>query len=152
GVENETFRASDGTTISAAIPQALLGLYGLSFREGEALSEPSGAAVDTEARPPGIESAMVSVLASLQDCRHSLPLSDAQGRQAELGVLVAHPVQQRGRDAGAAGAQRMADGDRPAARIHPLLVDAQQLEHAQDLDGERLVDLDALDLIEGQAG
>ena len=33
-----------------------------------------------------------------------------------------------------------------------LLVDAQQLEHGQDLHGERLVELDALDLIERQPG
>ena len=59
---------------------------------------------------------------------------------------------QRGRDPGAAGAQRMADRDRSAARVHLLFADAQQLEHGQDLDGERLVELDAIDLIEREPG
>ena len=61
-------------------------------------------------------------------------------------------MQQRRRDPGAAGAERMADRDRPAAGVDLLLVDAQQLEHGQDLDGERFVELDAVDLIEGEPG
>ena len=53
---------------------------------------------------------------------------------------------------GAAGPQRMADGDRSAAGVHPFFVEAQELQHAQHLHGERLVELDALDLVERQPG
>ena len=96
--------------------------------------------------------ALGSVSYRLEDGRHALALADAHRRQAQLRALVAHPVQQRGRDPGAAGAQGVADRDRAAARVDLVFVDAQQLEHGQDLDGERLVELDAIDLVEGQPG
>src|SRR5262249_15649211 len=90
--------------------------------------------------------------ARLEDRRHALTLAEGEGRHTKLRPFVEHPVEQGRREPGARGAEGVADGDRPTPGVDPLLVDAEQLEYAQDLDGERLIDLDALDLIERHAG
>ncbi len=48
--------------------------------------------------------------------------------------------------------QRVTDGDRAAAEIHFFLAQAQQLEHGKDLNGEGLVELEAINLIERKPG
>src|SRR5262249_12030042 len=64
----------------------------------------------------------------LEDRRDPLPGADAHGRQAEPGLAVLHGVDQRGGDAGPAGAERVADGDGPTAHVHLLRVRFQQLD------------------------
>ncbi len=91
------------------------------------------------------------MLDGLKDCGHALPLADAHGCQSELGALVAHAVQQGGCDPRAAGSQRVPDRDGSAAKVDLFFADAQEFEHGEHLDGERLVNLDAIDLIEGKA-
>ncbi len=63
--------------------------------------------------------------AALEDRRHALALADADRRQAELRALVEHPVEQRRGEPCPGGAQRVADRDRAAAGVDPLLVDAR---------------------------
>ena len=48
----------------------------------------------------------------------------------------------------------MAEGDRAAVRVDPRVVvgDAEVVEEGQHLDGERLVDLEQPDVVDGQPG
>src|SRR4029079_12607028 len=84
---------------------------------------------------------------AFEDRRGPLPLADAQRGEPVPHPLVAHAVQEGGGAARPAAAKRMADRDRSAARIHPALVDPQQLEHREDLDGKGLVDFDRADIL-----
>ena len=53
--------------------------------------------------------------------------------------------------AGAGHAERVADGDRAAVDVEPVEVDAEVLVGRHDLGGERLVDLDQVDVADGHA-
>src|SRR5437870_2483519 len=77
-----------------------------------------------------------------------LPCPDAHGRQAILRLAVLHEMNQRRGDARAAGAERVADGDGPAADVDLLRVGVEQLDDRQRLGGEGLVDLDQVDVFQ----
>ena len=51
-------------------------------------------------------------------------------------------------EAGAGAAERVAEGDRAAVDVEPLLVDAELADAGEDLGGEGLVELDQVDLVE----
>src|SRR5690554_1182189 len=55
---------------------------------------------------------------------------------------------------GPRGAEGVPDGDRAAIRVHPavLEVDFEALEAREDLGGERFVDLDDIDILDGEPG
>ena len=55
-------------------------------------------------------------------------------------------------EAGAGAAERVAEGDRAAVDVEPLLVDPQLAGAGEDLGGEGLVQLDQVDLVEREAG
>ena len=63
-----------------------------------------------------------------------------------------HGVDQRRGDAGAAGAERMADGDRPAADVDLLFVELEHADAGQGLGGEGFVELDQVDVGQREAG
>src|SRR6266516_2284015 len=65
---------------------------------------------------------------SFEDRGDALTGADAHGGQAELDLPGDHGVDQRGGDAGAAGAQGMADGDGAAANVDLLRIGAQELD------------------------
>src|SRR5713101_8331754 len=71
------------------------------------------------------------------------------------GVALAFALQERRRlagDARAGGAQRMAERDGAAVEIGPALVDAEFAHAGDRLRGEGLVDLDDVDVLDGEAG
>ena len=61
-------------------------------------------------------------------------------------------VEQRAGDAGAGHAERVADRDRAAVHVELVDVDAQVAVAGDDLRGERLVDLDQVDVVDGHPG
>ena len=67
-------------------------------------------------------------------------------------VGVAQAVDQGGHDAGAGHAERVADGDGAAVDVELVPRDAEVLGRRDDLGGERLVDLDEVDVVDGHAG
>ena len=67
-------------------------------------------------------------------------------------VLGLQAVDQRAGDAGAGHAERVADGDGAAVDVELVEVDAQVAVARDDLRGERLVDLDQVDVVDGHAG
>src|SRR4051812_46059394 len=84
------------------------------------------------------------------------PLADADAHRAER-VTAAAPVQLvdgRGDQAGAARAERMAERDRAAVGVDARVVvgDAEVAQNREALRGERLVELDHVDLRQCQAG
>ena len=59
---------------------------------------------------------------------------------------------QRGHDAGAGHAERVAEGDRAAVHVELVPRDAEVLGRRDHLRGERLVDLDEVDVVDRHAG
>ena len=59
---------------------------------------------------------------------------------------------QRGHDAGAGHAERVAEGDGAAVDVELVPRDAELVADGHDLRGERLVDLDEVDVVDGHAG
>ena len=59
-----------------------------------------------------------------------------------VGVVLLHHIEQRGRDARAGAAERVTERDRAAVQVDPgvvILEQSQVLDHGQGLRGERLV-------------
>src|SRR5207244_3060519 len=63
-----------------------------------------------------------------------------------------HLVQQRRRQLRARAAERMTERDGAAVDIEPTGIDRQLSQACEDLRGERLVQLDEIDLLEREAG
>ena len=83
---------------------------------------------------------------------HALAAADAHGLHAEGLVRLLEVVDQGGHDAGAGHAERVTEGDGAAVDVHLRVeVDAQVTGRADDLAGERLVDLDEVDVVDGHA-
>ena len=76
----------------------------------------------------------------------------AHGDAGRSGRRCAQLVEQRGEQAGAGGAERVAERDRAAADVHPVQVGAGLRCQASDHRGERLVDLDQVDVVQGEPG
>ena len=89
---------------------------------------------------------------AFKDHRDALADADAHRRQAERGVAVVHGVDERRGDAGAACAERVADGDRAAADVDLRFVEFEHPDAGQRLGGEGFVELDQVDVGERQAG
>ena len=88
----------------------------------------------------------------LENHRDALADADAHGGQAELGVAVAHGVDEGGGDAGAARAERVADGDGAAADVDFSFVHLEHADAGQRLGGEGFVELDEVDVGQLEAG
>src|SRR3954453_12988343 len=78
--------------------------------------------------------------------------ADAERREALLHVALLHLVQERDQDAGAGGADRMADRDRAAVDVHDLGVPAHVLVDRASLRREGLVRLDEVEVLDLPAG
>src|SRR5262249_41866337 len=85
--------------------------------------------------------------APLDDQRDPLPAAHAERGDAQARVAVLHGVQEGHQHAGAARADRMAEGDRAAVHVDAVLRDAELAQHAERLGGERLVQLPEVDLL-----
>src|SRR4051794_5879569 len=89
---------------------------------------------------------------ALENHRHALATADAHRLQAERLVLGLEAVDQRAGDPGAGHAERVTDGDRSAVHVELVDVDVQVAVARDDLGGERLVDLDEVDVVDGHPG
>src|SRR5580700_2958828 len=85
----------------------------------------------------------------LEDHRHALPSADAHGLEAVLPVAFAKPVDERGRDPCTGHAERMAECDCAAVDVELVLIDRELARRGDHLYGERLVDLDEVDIVDG---
>src|SRR5262245_31028500 len=83
-----------------------------------------------------------SALLAFEDHGEALADADAERHRCVLAARLLQLARDGEREARARGAERVADGDRAAVRIHArvLEVDVHQLEAAEHLAGERLVD------------
>ena len=93
-----------------------------------------------------------ALVQALHDHGHALAAADAHRLEAEGVVRVLQAVEQRGHDAGAGHPERVAEGDRPAVDVELLLGDAEVPGRGDHLGGERLVDLDEVDVVDGHSG
>ena len=94
----------------------------------------------------------VSLGEALDDHRHALAATDAHRLEADGAAGVLEAVEQRGHDAGAGHAERVAEGDGAAVDVQLVVADAELAGGGHHLGGERLVDLDEVDVIDGHAG
>src|SRR5216683_8092816 len=78
--------------------------------------------------------------------------ADAQRGKAFLRVAPLHLVEQRDEHAGARGADRMAERDRPAIDVELLGVEAEFLTDRAGLRGKGLIGLDQIEVINRPAG
>ena len=85
---------------------------------------------------------------ALHDRRHAHAAADAQRREAVAQVACLELVDQRAEDHRAGGAQRVAQRDRAAVHVDLLVRDAQVLHELEHDGGERLVDLEQVDVVE----
>src|ERR671928_1796088 len=85
---------------------------------------------------------------SLEQRRRAQPAAAAHRHQAGLAVLVLHLVQERGEQAGAGRAQRVAEGHGAAARVDAVHVRLVLAGPGGDHRGERLVYLDDVDVVD----
>src|SRR6266542_296767 len=77
----------------------------------------------------------------------------AQTERCNAALQVAPPqrIQQRRQYARAAGADRMAERDRPAVHVHPGGIDAKLPQDRDGLDRERFIDLEEVDGVQRPA-
>src|SRR5204863_9488675 len=85
----------------------------------------------------------------LEERGHALTAANAHRLETERLVLELQTVDERASDAGASHAEGMTDGDGAAVHVQLLDVDVELLVRRDDLRGERLVDLDQVDVIDG---
>src|ERR1044072_9426155 len=78
--------------------------------------------------------------------------ADTQGGEALLGVALLHFVEKGGEDAGARGADRVADRDRAAVDVDLVGVPAELLADRERLGGERLIGFDEVEIGDRPAG
>src|SRR3954467_8649257 len=88
----------------------------------------------------------------LEDHRVALAAAGADRGDAEPAAAAAQLVDQRAEDAGARGPDRVAERDRPAVHVDLRLVDADHAHRVECHRGERLVDLEQVDVVDRQAG
>src|SRR5689334_23042352 len=88
----------------------------------------------------------------LKEERVALAAAGADRGEAEAAAVAAQLVHHRADDPAAARADRVAERDRAAVHVHLLLVRAEELRRVGGDRGKRLVDLDALDVVNRLAG
>src|SRR4051794_35592402 len=91
-------------------------------------------------------------LDSFEDGGEALADADAEGGDPVLAAAAAQLAAEGAGEAGAGAAERVAEGDRAAVDVEPLFVDPELTGAGEDLGGERLVDLDQVDVVEREAG
>src|SRR6266508_4180193 len=89
---------------------------------------------------------------ALDDHGHALAATDAHRFESERPVGGLQAVDESGHDAGARHAERVAKGDAAAVHVELVPIDAEVLGGRNDLGGERLVDLDEVDVVDSLDG
>src|SRR5580658_6711256 len=89
----------------------------------------------------------------LDDHRDTLPDPDAHGAQRPPAAAALELIERRGREARAARAERMTQGDGSALPVHVrgIVRDAELAQHGERLRRKRLVQLDEVDVGEREA-
>ena len=87
-----------------------------------------------------------SASGALERRRLALADADAERREAVAAAAAAQLVQQRDDEPRAAHPERMAERDRAAVHVHLLGVEAELPDHDEALRGERLVQLDQVEV------
>ena len=85
----------------------------------------------------------------LQRQRHRSPAAQAQRGETPAAAASAQLVEQGGQHAGAGCADGMAERDGAAIDVDAVPVEPQGVAIGQDLGSERLVDLDQVEVVEG---
>src|SRR5439155_11215078 len=93
-----------------------------------------------------------SLLRSADDQRVSLPTTAAQRRRADAQAAALQLVREGQDQARAAGADRVSQRDGAAVDVDAVLVDRQHPRRIQRHRGERLVDLDQVEVVNFEAG
>src|SRR5579872_7603590 len=101
---------------------------------------------------PTVLICIVSSLNRFDNRRDALTAADAGGRDAARLTAAAELQNERQQQARAAHAERMAERDRAAVHVHAIAIQAELLFDGEILAGERLVDLEQIDVRERQAG
>src|SRR3954447_8997849 len=81
----------------------------------------------------------------------ALAHADAEGREAVPAAATPELVQQAHDETGAAHPERVAERDRAAVHVDALGIEAELADHDQALRGEGLVQLDEVDVGDGDA-
>src|SRR5262245_1565947 len=87
-------------------------------------------------------------LEALDDHRHALAAADAHALHAVARTGLVHAVEERGHDARAGHAERVAERDRAAVHVELPPGDVQLFGRRHHLRGEGLVDLDEIDVVD----
>src|SRR5882757_6524497 len=118
---------------------------------------PCAAPVITAVRPansgPGMRNSLV--VSGLEHGRQPLATADAHGFQAVAGAAASHLVQQRGEDADAGRADRMAERDARSVDVEAIEVGGGEIPfpgHREHLRSERLVQFDQIDVGQVETG
>src|SRR5712691_11718304 len=99
-----------------------------------------------------LRSACRARLEAFQDGRVGQAAGFAHGLQGQAGAACVHGVDQGGHQPGAAGPERVADGDGAAMDVDFVQVGAGFALPGEHDAGERLVDLEQVDVADGQPG
>src|SRR5688572_30455346 len=89
---------------------------------------------------------------ALEDSRDALTDADAHRCDAVASAAAVHLVHERRGHARARAADGMAERDRAAVDVHAGGVEAELADAGERLGGERLVELDEVDVGDAQAG
>src|SRR5579859_4324312 len=109
--------------------------------------------------PPVTSATLLMLVSSGYRCgsafdseRDAHAAADAQGSETLLGVTLLHFVQQGDQNAGARGADRMADGDGPAIDVDLRGIPADFAIDRDGLGGEGFIGLDQVEIGDRPAG
>src|SRR5688572_10602616 len=89
---------------------------------------------------------------ALEDAGRAHAAAHAHGDEPVAAIAAAKLGEDLGRELGAGAAERVPESDRAAVHVHPLRIEAQRLDDGEGLGGEGLVQLDEVDLGEGETG
>src|SRR6266542_3524823 len=90
--------------------------------------------------------------AALQGHGHAHAAGDAQRSQSERIALLPHLVRAGEHDPGSGHPDGVSQGDGAAVRVQPVVVELELAVAGEHLGGEGLVQLNDLEVLEGQAG
>ena len=114
-----------------------------------------GAPTRTSYRPNGCQkpdsSMPPAALHPFHEQGRPLADPDAHGGQATAAVGAFEPPHQGDQEPGSGAAQRVTEGDGAAVGVHDVRVEAEVADACDRLGGERLVELDGVEVVDGPA-
>src|SRR5262245_5493961 len=119
-----------------------------SYRETRRPEAAITCAIPPPIWPAPTTSTCSNLTSDFQQKRVALATAGADRGEAQAAAVAAQLVDHRPDDPPAARADRVPERDRPAVHVHVRLVGAEQLRRVPGDRGERLVDLDALHVVD----